>query len=1797
MKRFLLYLLFLLTSLNLTGQVVYPIRANTVLSQPLPYSLSGFVSEPGKMTLNIFVDDIKLDQYAVKFRVNFEGNGIKISTRPNLYQEPYYVDGGMTHSLTGFELENLMDPDNLIFEGYSRQQYKKDDRLPDGVYRVWIDVIDYYRNVKVAMSTPSIGMIYMAKAPRLSFPVDKSEIDPVLMPSIRFSWFSILPVDPLADIAYRFKLYEIRIAGRDPYEVVNVRQPIFQEEVNHSNFTYDLGMPPLMPGHWYVWRVEAFDRENRVKFQNDGYSDVLTFRYGQSCKLPELRINSVEHHDVTLAWQPEMNTKDYLIAYKKAKDDQWFEKGTSLSQLKIEGLDDNTGYQVKIKSLCGDEETEFSRIHEFKTPREINYACGKKGNTYDLSNSDPMPTLGRFDEFKAADFIVEVEEAEGGNGNFTGNGYALVPYIGFIKFKVSFENIFVNIDGRMTSGEIKFVYDEATGLIVGGNNGSEDDEVEEINVVEELDKISDQVIESEKELEDVVIVGDNVVITYGDGSTKEVQVEEGKKIAIVGGGTGGNAYVADSGTGQVFKTPKKVSGEGKGSSSVGTAAQTGEFGCGIQFSQAKNQRFGFDLVGNGKNKPNSYFKTSKTGEKLPWKSLQSGSSDVLDLTVTGTCSADSLRYIRNSGLLTPSIAQGEKRQLLLTGLSEGEEDILTVARLKTEITGYSNIADTIAKAEVVENSTDGNTTQGQGNLPTDTIVKGNPITREILTEVGALGLISYDRISRDVVLVPVNGAQCPQFDGIISKELNEIYASAVVDWHVSIEPNLEVDVIKGQEFEHSGTGKFSKYTSHMRQVIKAYKKEHQTDRQSLYLFFIEESTATKTGFMPLASEYGFIFNFRTDTHVLAHELGHGKDFNLRHTFSDKAQHYFPEKSTQNLMDYAGGSELWKYQWDLIHNPEKIFFSWAQDEEEGAMEPSVKLIAKRNDYIKDDKGYATFLAPSGMPISIKPTGDVDILVSAVEDYKFPVNGSSDTYIFSDLWIGTLISFTENTKSYTAAFTEDNLFLGYFDNKNEVYKYDNKSISLSVPYKINLINAKEEFYLFDSYYDLTNLTIDTYKAEGIAHDSKNYDKLILVPSLSNSRYDLLVEKLQERLDTQVTASRYVGCDDNLLADIERKDLEDRFYVYHRETGNSIFVDIVKINYKPSQDQIDQLAKDVYNKSSLKDDKNSMYVVLPIWNTLEINTKNLHSNDIARAKLSSFSKQQSLGNISHLVEYTTLSGTAFNRIKNLYKLVPKPHILYKYYLSYKGDLIAATPLKEGNSTDYDRIFDMSIHYDERMDGVVKGIVAGSFEGNNSWIAYELIEGYSSRTGNVEHVTTDMFGLKEARIKSTHQEMALWFTWYKFNIWSEGFNIQEIPSPSEEAFLLGRNEYKHQSTLNKIDAASIALSTSGLDFIPDAIGAVYCITSGDAENAVIYTAATLPLITGGSIKLTKKVLEEIADGQRFVYKLGDVLMVLSPQDIKTIKSLKKNAPLLSNNEILKFYDEIRKYDNVAKNLTPQLAELLVKAGQGKTQVLSRLSGWSTESLNALSKDLKSNANFAKAFFDEVAAKPELVEAWKVVSDLPESIRKSFSVEEFAKIRKYLDDSGETIESLQKRIPANKDFAKVWIDNLHRFGKQIGKKGDYIVEEAGEVFYRAIPKDHYEELLKGKKLLKSDEWKAKGLTIIGGEGSTSPKLAFSTDYDGVLVKYYLKKGTIDKFVDIGVMNNKKLLIKKYYGDMPTSKEYKELTGEKWTINRVQFKLESNPKNPDQVNIQLGKDKGIDIFNENLITIEIISTK
>ena len=90
--------------------------------------------------------------------------------------------------------------------------------------------------------------------------------------------------------------------------------------------------------------------------------------------------------------------------------------------------------------------------------------------------------------------------------------------------------------------------------------------------------------------------------------------------------------------------------------------------------------------------------------------------------------------------------------------------------------------------------------------------------------------------------------------------------------------------------------------------------------------------------MPINGQCGFIFlnNVSTErvARVAAHELGHGV-FRLYHTFSSDNRYILPEGTTDNLMDYNGGTALYKYQWDYIHDPQTMLFAWAEEEEEGA----------------------------------------------------------------------------------------------------------------------------------------------------------------------------------------------------------------------------------------------------------------------------------------------------------------------------------------------------------------------------------------------------------------------------------------------------------------------------------------------------------------------------------------------------------------------------------------------------------------------------------------------------------------------------------------------------------------------------------------------------------------------------------------------------------------------------------------------------------------------------------------------
>jgi len=143
--------------------------------------------------------------------------------------------------------------------------------------------------------------------------------------------------------------------------------------------------------------------------------------------------------------------------------------------------------------------------------------------------------------------------------------------------------------------------------------------------------------------------------------------------------------------------------------------------------------------------------------------------------------------------------------------------------------------------------------------------------------------------------------------------------------------------------------------------------------------------------------------------------------------------------------------------------------------------------------------------------------------------------------------------------------------------------------------------------------------------------------------------------------------------------------------------------------------------------------------------------------------------------------------------------------------------------------------------------------------------------------------------------------------------------------------------------------------------------------------------------------------------------------------------------------------------------------------------------------------------------------------------------------------------------------------------GKFVKKIGDYEVYEKGEVFYRAMRKTDLETL------------KSTGKLTASSETFTSPTLSYikNVGYNGTIVKFQMKTGTIEKLVKIGVRNDSGEKMMLNFSKMNRVKKG-------WTTNNALFKTEGGNYNIEQVNIGLGKGKALEIFNENIINFEII---
>jgi hypothetical protein len=474
-RRVVSIVLLLVACIGKTQAQTYPVQVNTQLQAPYSPFLTDY-TEIGaqRLIVNFRLNDPTLTEYRGKLRLTIEGVGITIRTKQNFIpQQPLVLQGGgIPLMLYGEDLEEYFNPNNLDFAGLSKNQYEKGAKLPEGVYRFTVEVLDYNRNTVVSNKGTAIAWIILNDPVLLNLPRNESKaaiLDPT---NIAFTWTPRHTGSPNSAFTteYIFKLVEIWPASRNPYDAFLSQQPLYETTTSSTQIVYGPAEPALIPGRKYAWQVQAKDTEGRDLFKNEGKSEVYVFQFGDEIGIPQnFRKDGGNSSVLNLRWEPAPDgaiPQQYRVRYRKKSDRDrgvWYESVTPQLWNAIPDLQRDTEYEMQIRAEAAPQYSEYSPSATFKTSAAdpVLYECGKEDVPVPVSTSSVLMGLPPGTMLTAAGHKIKVIQAIGSNGDFTGEGWMYLSYLKGAGVRITFSGQ-INNDYEFTNLAFETVYNKGS---------------------------------------------------------------------------------------------------------------------------------------------------------------------------------------------------------------------------------------------------------------------------------------------------------------------------------------------------------------------------------------------------------------------------------------------------------------------------------------------------------------------------------------------------------------------------------------------------------------------------------------------------------------------------------------------------------------------------------------------------------------------------------------------------------------------------------------------------------------------------------------------------------------------------------------------------------------------------------------------------------------------------------------------------------------------------------------------------------------------------------------------------------------------------------------------------------------------------------------------------------------------------------------------------------------------------------------------------------------------------------------
>jgi hypothetical protein len=892
--------------MNAYSAGTYPVQVNTMLIPPYSLSLSDYSSGlTEKLAITLLNRDLMQPQLKVKLRLTIKcASDLTLRTKPDVWFEPIVLDAGIPTRLT---LEEVMP--YFLLKNLDVQGYMKGDALPEGLIEFQVEVFEYSSGVSISMNTVSVAHLSLPKPPKLIQP-ENGKIIPLVDPTnLLFQWAPQYFGNTGA-INYEFILKEL------PANILSVEDAflsaptVYQSTHESTSFLYSTAEPALQVGKKYAWAVRSIlnqDTDPNIRLDNNGYSTINSFDVSE-LNLPPTGINATvtPEGEIDLKWTPRMNHTKFVVTF--SRDDQepkvWHDIQTTEPNAKISNIAPGYAYVFRIGAYCASiaEPTysNYSTVKVSQSEDTVNPDCGKKP-TIEISNRNPIEKLDVDDKIMVGDFPVRLTQVTGGGGTFSGTGVTFIPYLNS-NLSVTFSNIGVNTDKCLISGMVSVDVDKnESGLVnldaldQGGTGGKV------VAGVAKVDKVLDFTMPEKLTMQYTPETG---TMEFFDGSTSVGSIDIPKNKAaesdfpVTVEDKDGNVY-------EIQENPEK--------SSNNDAAPYVAVKLGNQEGPILDGSMSFTSLAQNEavvtfdNDDTSQYAIDQTQDYYQSVMIIKDKYQLLDG-----------KYKVKWKYIPPG-----KTEQIIAKLDNKNNIDPTKVKFKTRV------GKVYESAYNSENNTYTITLVGGQDADGQELFAIYPSTTPgIWSNLGKLNIISYTPVERSLVLVKTLENDDTEA-GKVEDELNQIYNPVGVNWTVSSEQfNYNADGL----FE-GGSGILSTYLPNMRTLNAAFKADKAAkglsiDSKAAYLFLVNQAAGgdrDKQGFMPRGMQFGYInteaFSSSPRGAIIAHELGHGV-FRLYHTFNANYGDIAVglKGSTDNLMDYKGGTDLAKWQWDMIYDP-------------------------------------------------------------------------------------------------------------------------------------------------------------------------------------------------------------------------------------------------------------------------------------------------------------------------------------------------------------------------------------------------------------------------------------------------------------------------------------------------------------------------------------------------------------------------------------------------------------------------------------------------------------------------------------------------------------------------------------------------------------------------------------------------------------------------------------------------------------------------------------------------------------